>query len=189
MSREVANEMISEFTQWLQSLSPFVYIRESSYLFPTILSLHMVVILFFGGMIFMTNLRVLGLALRGYPLASVIGCLRIPKRIGLLCMLTMGFLLFGSKAEEYSQNSFFRAKIALLLLIGVHSLIFSKSVYRDPAEFDRARVTPLRAKLAAATSLILWTLLVIAGRSIGYTPISTTPVPTAELENSISLPR
>src|SRR5579871_6012705 len=107
--------MLLGFTRWLQSLALFTYIRESAYIFPIVLSLHMVLILFFGGMILMTNMCILGLALRGYPLASVIGRLRIPKRIGLLCMLTMGFLLFGSKAVEYSQNVFFRIKIALLI--------------------------------------------------------------------------
>ena len=43
------------------------------------------------------------------------------------------------------------------------------------------RSVPAQAKVAAVLSLVLWSLVVIAGRSIGYTPISTTPVPSAEL--------
>jgi len=107
-------------------------------------------------------------------------------------VLSIGFLLFGCKAEEYYGNVFFRCKVALLLLIGLHHLIFRKSVYDDPTQLDRATVVPLQAKLAAALSLILWSLVVIAGRSIGYTPISTTPVPSAELnvgDNSTSPPQ
>ena len=182
--------MILRFVQWLGTWGLFQYLRGSPYLYPTILSLHMVMILFFGGMILMTNLRVLGLALRGYSIASVMGRLRVPKGIGLLTMLIIGFLLFGCKAEDYYQNVFFRAKIALLLLIGVHYLIFRKSVYRDPARLDREKTVPVLAKVAAALSLALWSLVVIAGRSIGYTPISTTPVPSAELTaHPISLPR
>jgi hypothetical protein len=173
--------VILKFAQWLETLSLFQYLRGSSYLYPTVLSLHMVMILFFGGMILMTDLRVLGLALPGFSIASVMERLRIPKRVGLLSMLSIGFLLFGCKAEEYYGNIFFRYKAALLLLLGLHYLIFRKSVYDDPAQLDRAKVVPAQAKLAAALSLILWSLVVIAGRSIGYTPISTTPVPSAEL--------
>jgi hypothetical protein len=184
--------VILKFAQWLETLSWFQYLRGSTYLYSTVLSLHMVMILFFGGMILMTDLRVLGLALPGFSIASVMERLRIPKRVGLLCMLSIGFLLFGCKAEEYYGNIFFRCKVALLLLIGLHYLIFRKSVYDDPTQLDRAKVVPVQAKLAAALSLILWSLVVIAGRSIGYTPISTTPVPSAELnvgDNSTSLPQ
>ena len=61
----------------------------------------MVVILFFGGMILMTDMRLLGLAMRDYPVSSVVEHLRIPKRVGLITMLTLGFLLFGCKADVY----------------------------------------------------------------------------------------
>lgn len=77
--------MILKFAQWLEMLSFFQYLRGSPYFYPTVLSLHMVMILFFGGMILMTDLRVLGLALRGFSIASVMERLRMPKRVGLLC--------------------------------------------------------------------------------------------------------
>lgn len=56
--------MILSFTQWLQATSLLTYIRMSAYGFPVILSLHMVVILLFGGMVLMTDMRLLGLAMR-----------------------------------------------------------------------------------------------------------------------------
>ena len=162
--------------EWLQGTSLLTFIRMSPYGFPIVLSLHMVVILLFGGMILMTDMRILGFALRRYPVSVVIEGLRLPKRYALITMLTLGFLLFGSKATEYLGNIFFRTKVILLCLIGIHYLVFRKSVYDNLADLDRA---PARAKLAAALSLVLWTSVVIAGRSIGYTPLSTTPVPTS----------
>jgi hypothetical protein len=145
-------------------------------------------------MILMTDMRLLGFALRSYSASSVINRLRWPKRVGLASMLVLGFLLFGCKAEEYYYNVFFRAKIALLLLIGIHYLIFRKSVYGHRAELERGEVLPARVKWAAALSLVLWSGVVVAGRSIGYTPISTTPVPSASVvaapaQVSTSLPR
>jgi hypothetical protein len=80
----------------------------------------------------------------------------------------VALLMAGSKAEEYYYNPFFRTKMTLLALVGVHALIFRRSVYRNTAALDAAPRIPLQAKLAASLSLILWTGLVIAGRGIGY---------------------
>jgi hypothetical protein len=171
--------MILEITQWLQATSLLTYIRMSAYGFPIVLSLHMVIILLFGGMILMTDMRLLGLAMRRYSISSVVDGLRRPKRYALITMLSLGFLLFGSKASEYAGNVFFRAKLILLFLVAVHYLVFRKSVYNNAAGLDRAPFVPVRAKLAAILSLVLWTSVVIAGRSIGYTALSTTPVPSA----------
>jgi uncharacterized membrane protein len=85
-----------------------------------------------------------------------------------VCAVTCGFLLFGSKAEEYYYNAFFRAKVTMFLLVGVHALIFRPIVYNRAAELDLAPQIPARAKLAAALSLLLWTGIMIMGRGIGY---------------------
>src|ERR1700684_3281887 len=115
--------MLLAFTQWLQATDFFTYLRGSSYAYPMILALHMVCILFFGGMILMTDLRLLGLAMGRFTVSSVVGRRRLPKRFGLIAMVVLGFLLFGCKAEEYYYNAWFRIKLILLLLIAVHYLI------------------------------------------------------------------
>jgi hypothetical protein len=153
---------------WLQATDLFTYIRLQSYFYAAILSLHLVAISLFGGMIVLTDLRLLGWAMRGRPIADVIEQSRRLKRIGFVCAVTCGFLLFGSKAEEYYYNAFFRAKVTLFLLVGVQALIFRPSVYNRAAELDLAPQIPGRAKLAAALSLLLWTGIMIVGRGIGY---------------------
>jgi hypothetical protein len=82
--------------------------------------------------------------------------------------VAMGALLAGSEAEKYSINPFFWCKMVTLALIGVHALVFRRSVYAKASEFDRTGVIPGRAKLAAALSLLLWTGMVTFGRLIGY---------------------
>jgi len=59
----------------------FTYLRESRYVYPVILSLHVVAIAFFGGMILMTDCRLLGWAMRTRPVSDVLDQLRAPKRI------------------------------------------------------------------------------------------------------------
>jgi len=92
----------------------------------------------------------------------------VPKRWGLLLMVTFGALLAGSKAEEYYYNEFFRVKLILLALVLVYQLAFYRSVYADPAALDRAPGIPGHAKLAAALSLTLWISIACCGRGIGY---------------------
>lgn len=160
--------MILSFVQWLQLTDFFTYLRGSEYSYPAVLSLHMVAICFFGGMILMTDLRLLGWAMTGRPISDVVDQLRVPKRYGFLFVATCGVLLFGCKAEEYYYNAFFRTKLILFCLVAVHALIFRGSVYSKAAEFDRAGAVPGRAKLAAALSLILWAGVACMGRGIGY---------------------
>ena len=128
----------------------------------------MVAIAFFGGMILLTDMRLLGLAMNKRPVADLVDQLRMPKRYGFLLVAACGLLMLGCKAEEYYYNAFFRAKVALLILIAVHALVFRGSVYNRAAEFDRAGRVPGIAKLAAGLSLLLWIGIACMGRGIGY---------------------
>ena len=156
------------FAQWVQATDLFSAIRMSWYVYPSIMALHLIGIAMFGGMILMSNLRLLGVALRNQPVSDVIDQLRVPKRIGFGVVATCGVLLAGSKAEEYYYNPFFWAKMSLLASIALHGLIFRGSVYRKVGEFDRLKKMPGRVKLAAGLSLLLWTGVACAGRGIGY---------------------
>ena len=156
------------FMQWLQMTSIPTAVREDFLPYPTILSLHLTAIAFLGGMILVTNLRLLGLAMRKRPVAEVIDQLRVPKIIAFLAVATCGVLLASSKAEEYYYNVFFWCKMSLLASIAVHWFIFRRDVYRNAAEMDRTGRIPGKAKLAASLSLILWMGVAICGRGIGY---------------------
>lgn len=160
--------MLLSFAQWIQATDFFTYLRGSGYTYPVILSMHMVTLAMFGGMILMTDLRLLGVAMRSRPVADVMDQLRMAKRWGLVLMVALGVLLAGCKAEEYYYNIFFRLKLLLLAVIIVHALTFRRSVYARAAEMDRAGNIPGNAKLAAGLSLLLWIGVACMGRGIGY---------------------
>jgi hypothetical protein len=162
--------MILPFLRWVQNLEPFSELRGSAYVYPVVLALHLCAIALFAGMILLTDLRLLGWALRRYPVASVVNRLRVPKRIGFLFAATFGLLLFCSKAEEYYYNPFFRTKVLLFVLVAVHALLFRRSVYTRPGELDLLPRVPNRARLAASLSLLIWIGILVAGRGIGYVP-------------------
>jgi hypothetical protein len=156
------------FTQWLQSTDFFTAIRESWYVYPAIMSTHLAGIALFGGMVLVVDLKLLGLIMRRRSVSDVVNQLRPLKWTGLALIATCGILMFGSKAEEYYYNAFFRAKMTVLSLILLHNLVFRHSVYSKVAEYDKTGMVPGRAKLAASLSLLLWGCMVICGRGIGY---------------------
>src|SRR5579872_4898717 len=90
--------MLLSFAQWIQLTGFFTYVRSSTFFYPIVLSLHMCGIAMFGGMILMSDLRILGV-LNRYKISDFLDQLRVPKRYGLLLMVTMGAILAGSKAE------------------------------------------------------------------------------------------
>ncbi len=160
--------MLLNLALWIQATDFFTYLRGSGYVYPSILSLHMVAIAFFGGMILMTDMRLLGLSFRSRPVADLMDQLRVPKRWGFLLAITCGLLMLGCKAEEYYYNAFFRAKVVLLILVALHALAFHGSVYNKAADFDRDGRVPGLAKLSASLSLLLWVGIACMGRGIGY---------------------
>jgi len=159
---------ILDFAQWIQSTDWATYLRTSAYIYPAILSIHLAGIALFAGAILVTDLRLLGLVMRNRPVSEVIDRLRWPKRVGFLIVATCGLLLASSKAEEYYYNSFFRAKLALLVLVAVHALVFRGSVYNKATALDGAKRMAGKVKLAAAVSLLLWISIACVGRGIGY---------------------
>jgi hypothetical protein len=152
----------------IQNTSLMIGVEQTPWVYPIIMAIHLSCIAVFGGMILMTDLRLLGLALRDQSIADVVGGLRPFKRIGFVIMVTCGLLMAGSEAPTYYPNPYFWTKMILLLLVGVHALIFKPIVYDHPEELDKAPLIPVRAKVAAVLSLILWVSIPLCGRLIGY---------------------
>ncbi len=152
----------------LQSMGFATSIRESSLAYPIILSLHLTGMGLFGGMIAMTDLRILGLAMTQRPMADVHNQLRPYKHLGLTLVVLCGVTLAWSKAAIYWPNPFFKMKLACLALVAIHALVFRGPVYKSLSEMDKFGKSTAVAKLAAVISLFLWISLVGAGRWIGY---------------------
>jgi len=174
--------MPPEFIQWLQDTSIATAIRESALVFPIILSLHLTGMGLFGGMILMTDLRILGIALTKHPVSDVVNGLRPWKHLGLTLTATCGILLLWCKAAIYYPNPFLHIKLTLFVLIIIHALVF-RDVYRNISDLDRSPVIPGRAKAAAVLSMILWIGVVTAGRWIGYWEPKGEPVNAAQVVN------
>ena len=156
---------IAQSLENIQFLSDF---SESVLAYPIVLSTHLTCIALFGGMILMTNLRLLGFTFRSLTITQVVTSLRPWKRGGIVVMIGTGLLLATCEATKYAPNPYFWTKMVVLGLIGVHALIFRPLVYKRTEELDKSPVIPTKAKVAAILSLILWTTMFTMGRMIAY---------------------
>lgn len=152
----------------IQSIGFLTEFSESVLAYPIVLSTHLACIALFGGMILMTNLRLLGLTFRSVTITDTVTSLRPWKRLGGTVMIATGLLLATSEAEKYAPNPYFWTKMTILGLIGVHAMIFRSVIYSQTEELDRSTVVPVKVKIAAILSLVLWTGMFTMGRLIAY---------------------
>jgi hypothetical protein len=143
-------------------------IRESNITFPVIESVHVLSITLVFGTIAVLDLRLLGLVLRQVPVSRIARSILPLTWTGFCISLVSGFLLFWAEAAKVYWNPAFRAKLVLLVLVGLNPLIFHTTIYRGVEEWGDLAVFPWRARAAAVASLMLWSGVIIAGRAIAY---------------------
>jgi hypothetical protein len=101
---------LASFAHWLEGREWAMDFAASVHAYPIVLAIHLSCIAVFGGMILVTNLRLLGWALTDYPVTEVVSRLRAWKAAGFLIMAACGILLAGSEAGKYYANTYFWIK-------------------------------------------------------------------------------
>ena len=159
---------ISQFSGWLEQQAFAVAITESTWMFPAIEVVHVFALALVAGSIAMVDLRLLGWSNKKRPVSDVIAQFLPVTWISFVFAAATGALLFSSHATKYYENFSFRLKMICLLLAGVNMLVFHFLTQRRIADWDTG-TTPPGARMAGATSLLLWVTIVAAGRWIGFT--------------------
>lgn len=157
---------ILSILEWIESTDLSTAIREGALPYPILGGFHLLGIALFGGMVLVTDLRLLGWAMQRRPVSDIVQQLRPWKWVGFAMVVASGLLLAWAEPQKLYRSPSFWIKMALLLLVGVHALVFRAGVYRNVAKLDEA--VTVQAKLAAALSLFLWAGLIVSGRLIAY---------------------
>ena len=162
------NASIISFCHWLEDGAVGTAIRESVWGFSILVLIHVLALGLSAGTIAAVDLRLLGRGMRSEPVSAVLGQVLPWTWTGFAIMAVSGGLVFVSEAERCYTSVSFRIKMALMLLAGLNALVFHLTIYRRVAAWDRDPVTPLRAKFAGLSSLVLWLGVITAGRFVGY---------------------
>jgi hypothetical protein len=139
-------------------------IKNSSWAFAVIESVHLLALSVIGGAVLVLDLRLLGFGLKRQAVSEVAREAQ-PWLVGsLVVMLTTGFALFSSEATKCYYSTPFWVKMTSLAL----AMAFTFTIRRKVTQADEARVRPVVLKLVALVSLTLWFGVGAGGRWIGF---------------------
>jgi hypothetical protein len=159
---------VSDLLGALENLPVGVAVRESTWLFPTLESLHVISIALVVGTIMIVDLRLLYIASRSRAASELINEVLPWTWVAFACAVMSGGLLFMSAAVKYAHNAPFQLKMLLLLLAGINMAIFHRRSYRQIGLWDCGPMIPAGARLAGGISLLIWVIVVAMGRWIGF---------------------
>jgi hypothetical protein len=160
--------LFPDIKPWVQSLAtiwPAPIIKGSSWIFPSILCVHVLALTVVGGAMLLPSLRLMGVGMTTVPASTIEKTVR-PWLWGALIVLAVTGILMGmvNPMKLYTRPAFFVKVIAL-----VAALILSLGVIRSVASRDG--VFTQQAKILLAAGLVVWLASVlIFGTSYGAAP-------------------
>ena len=160
---------VLEICQWLEGTSLSILVRESAYGFAIVVAIHILGLTVSVGTLMWFDLRLLGVSMRGCRVSEVYRRLAPWLLSGFAVMFVSGATLFAAYATSASGNLYFWIKAAALLLAGVNALVYHFTTERAIARWDDAPRPPLAARLAGLTSIVVWAVVILAGRMMSYT--------------------
>ncbi len=163
-----APSLIHDFAEWVDTHAWSTALHESLWVYPLVESTHVLTLMLFVGMLAMVDLRMLGVAFRDTPVSELTSRLLPWSVAGFVIMVGTGVLLFYAIPVRTAHSVWFRVKVVLLIAAAINAWWFHRRVSKDRERWDAQEKPPLGVRLAAATSLGVWTGVIVAGRMIAY---------------------
>jgi hypothetical protein len=65
-------------------------------------------------------------------------------------------------------NPAFQLKLLLILAAGINAVVFHAAPFKSVTQWNRGSQSPLKVRIIAVLSLVLWTAIIACGRFIAY---------------------
>jgi len=164
--------MVSLLTR-VQESGIAVGIRDGLYLFPFLESVHVIGLALVFGTIAIIDLRLLGAASTERSFDRMASDIMKWTWAAFAVTAATGVLMFITNALVYYNNTYFRVKVALLVLAAINVTVFELTARRTVQQWDRSPSAPPIGRAVATVSLIVWVGVIFAGRMIGFTATRT----------------
>jgi hypothetical protein len=151
---------------WLEETPLAIWVGESDIGYPLLLSLHVIGLAIFAGLLTVTDLRLFG-GLRQLPFAGLIGPMGLAWA-GLFVNAVSGIALFTSQASVFVASTPFRIKLAMIVVAAVAAASNQKRLQAEAISWDRAGQASLAARGTAVVSLAAIVSAIVAGLLIAY---------------------
>jgi uncharacterized membrane protein len=151
----------------IQSSPVGLTISGSTWMFPTLETVHVFALAAVVGSIVMVDLRLLGWASKERPVSALSREL-LPWTWGAFALAVIsGALLFASRAGDYIALPYFLIKFGFMGLAGLNMVVFHFVTQRNLAVWDTGRPV-VGARAAGALSLLFWGAVVLCARQVGF---------------------
>jgi uncharacterized membrane protein len=131
---------------------------------PTCQTLHFMGLSLLMGVVFVVDLRVLGV-MKSVSFAAVHRLLPWGM-LGFGLNLLTGMCYFLAAPEQYTKNVTFYWKMALVMIAGVNVIYFT--VFDAPWALQASDEAPLRVKMIAVSSVLLWIAVMFCGLMLPF---------------------
>ena len=159
---------ITSWLQWVETFPSSLAVAESLYGYPALLSVHVISMCLFAGLVLMMDLRLVGIGNRGTPFRQLQKRLFPWQMAGMVISTITGLTLVYAQPTRFSTNIFFLVKMVIMLLAAVNALAFHYSTYLSIDKWEGRPVLPFGAKFAGVLSVVLWVSVILSGRLIAY---------------------
>jgi hypothetical protein len=154
------------FLSWLESTAYAQWILTGLNGWPIMLTSHAIGLAIVVGVVFVLDLRILGVY-RQIPFTALHRFMAIAW-LGIVTNVISGFSLFMTQATVYVTSPPFLFKIACIAL-GIVNLVYTQRLLlRDAASWDASGAASQQGRMLAGSSIALWSLAVVTGRLIAY---------------------
>jgi hypothetical protein len=140
------------------------FVTETPWMWPTCETLHFVGLSLLCGVVFLVDLRVLGV-MRGVSFASLHRLLPWAA-LGFGINVVTGMLFFVGIPGQYIHNAAFYWKVGLVMLAGANALYFT--LFDEPWSLGPGEDAPLTAKVFAASAMVLWVAVMYCGSMLPF---------------------
>src|SRR5216684_5621238 len=106
--------------EWVDTFPSSTVIRESGFWFPFLLTVHVVSMCLFAGLIIMMDLRLFGIGNMRSPFSTIQRRLFPWQMTGITVNAITGFTLVYGQPMRYYGNIFFWMKVMILALAGIN---------------------------------------------------------------------
>lgn len=162
------NEFIYNIAVWLDDTRWSTMLHESYYMYNWVESTHVLTLMLSLGMLFLIDLRMLGLALPDVPASRIAQRLNLPMLVGFSVMVITGILLFYAVPVRSAQSVWMRIKLVLMVGLLINAILFHKKMNAAGANWDNEPKAPRNLRIGAMLSLGGWAIVVTCGRFIAY---------------------
>lgn len=159
---------LTDILNRIEATSLATAVRQSTWIFPTVETIHVLAISLVVGTIAIVDLRLINVASRNRPVSALMKDTLPVTWIAFVCAVITGSMMFSSNAVKYAHCWEFDLKMGLLLLAGINMAVFHLGSFRSVSLWDRAALTPMSARVAGGVSLAIWITVVTLGRWIGF---------------------